>query len=127
MKRFWSFLIAGSLGFALDAGLTLLLLYLTPVGPLIARVVGIAAALGFRWIFNRIFPFGRAGVSRTAKNFRGATVVVVSTAINYAVYACLLLSTPNLQPLAALVLASACGALFGVFGSSRFVFRHHNR
>lgn len=127
MKRLLSFLIAGSVGFALDAGMTLLILHATTASPFIARFVGIAAALGFTWLFNRTFTFGRSAHSLAKEGVRYATVGVVSTAVNYAVFASLLLAIPDLQPLVALTLGSASGTLFGFFGYSRFVFRHHNR
>jgi len=43
--------------------------------------------------------------------------------IDYGLYSALLLSLPALQPLVAMVLATAASMFFSFFGYSRFVFR----
>jgi putative flippase GtrA len=48
---------------------------------------------------------------------------VVTSLINYGVYALLLIGAPLLSPYAALVFASIAAMLFSFFGYSRYVFK----
>ena len=61
MKKIISFLIAGSVGLAADAGVLLLLLRFTSLDPFSARIFAIAAAMGCTWIINRNFTFQKGG------------------------------------------------------------------
>ena len=123
MKKLIRFAIAGGVGFIVDAGLLALLLHTTPLGPFIARVIAIAAAMFTTWMFNRTFTFDRSPHSLAAEGFRYGSVGVTSALVNYGLYAALLLSLPTLQPLAAMVLATAASMVFSFLGYSRFVFR----
>ncbi|MDQ0455542.1 GtrA family protein [Rhizobium paknamense] len=123
MKRLIRFGMVGFLGFIVDAGTLLLLLKVTPLGPLLARAIAIALALFVTWQCNRVFTFGASKRSLVVEGFRYGSVGLVSALINYTLYCGLLLSLPLLQPLAALVLASAAATTFSFFGYSRFVFR----
>lgn len=123
MKKLIRFGIAGGLGFLIDAGVLALLLHLTPLGPFVARVIAIALAMLATWIFNRTFTFDRSPHSLAAEGFRYGSVGITSALVNYGLYAALLIALPALQPLAAMVLASAAAMFFSFFGYSRFVFR----
>jgi len=123
MKKLIRFAIAGGVGFIVDAGLLALLLHITPLGPFIALLIAIAAAMFTTWMFNRTFTFGRSPHSLAAEGFRYGSVGVTSALVNYGLYAALLLALPALQPLAAMVLATAASMIFSFFGYSRFVFR----
>jgi putative flippase GtrA len=123
MKKLIRFAIAGGVGFIVDAGILALLLHTTPLGPFIARVIAIAAAMFTTWMFNRTFTFDRSPHSLAAEGFRYGSVGVTSALVNYGLYAALLLSLPTLQPLAAMVLATAASMVFSFLGYSRFVFR----
>jgi putative flippase GtrA len=123
MKKLIRFAVAGGVGFVVDAGLLALLLHTTPLGPFIARVIAIAAAMFTTWLFNRTFTFGRSPHSLAREGFRYGSVGATSALVNYGLYAALLLSLPALQPLAAMVFATAASMIFSFFGYSRFVFR----
>jgi len=123
VKKLLRFGIAGGIGFVVDAGLLTLLLHLTPLGPFIARMIAIAVAMVATWIFNRTFTFDRSPHSLAVEGFRYGSVGITSALVNYGLYAALLLTIPALQPLAALVLATAASMFFSFFGYSRFVFR----
>jgi putative flippase GtrA len=123
MKKLIRFGIAGGLGFAVDAGLLTLLLHTTPLGPFLARVIAIAVAMAATWVFNRTFTFDRSTHSLAVEGFRYGSVGLTSALVNYALYSMLLLTLPALQPLAALVFATAASMFFSFFGYSRFVFR----
>ncbi|TGW04847.1 GtrA family protein, partial [Mesorhizobium sp. M2D.F.Ca.ET.145.01.1.1] len=57
MGRLFRFVLAGGIGFAADAAALWLLLSLTPLGPLIARVLSIGFALTLTWQLNRHLTF----------------------------------------------------------------------
>ncbi|MET0746557.1 MAG: GtrA family protein [Rhizobium sp.] len=123
MKKLFWFAIAGSVGFVVDAGLLMLLLHFTPIGPFGARAVSIPAAMLATWFFNRSFTFEKSSQSLAIEGFRYGSVGVVSALINYGIYSGLLMSIPILRPTFALVMASAAATAFSFFGYSRFVFR----
>ncbi|MBB3655905.1 putative flippase GtrA [Rhizobium sp. BK650] len=122
MKKLIRFAIAGGVGFIVDAGVLAALLHLT-LGPFIARLIAIALAMATTWALNRTFTFARSGRSLAAEGFRYGSVGVTAAFVNYGLYSALLLSLPALQPLAAMVLATAASMFLSFFGYSRFVFR----
>ena len=123
MRRLFWFLVAGGGGFLIDAGLTLALIDGTPAGPYLARVIAIAIATGFTWIVNHSYTFRSSRHWLVVEGFRYSAVAITSAFVNYIVYAALLYRAPLLQPLIAIVFASAAGMAYSVFGYSRFVFR----
>ena len=124
MKKLFRFLIAGSVGFIVDAGVLLLLLRFTEIGPFGGRAISIPSALIATWVLNRNFTFGHSDRSLAAEGFRYGSVGLTSALLNYALYSALLMSAPALRPIIALILASAAATAFSFFGYSRFVFRH---
>ena len=124
MKKLLRFLIAGGIGFVVDAGVLHLLLWFTPFGPFVGRALSIPSALLATWFLNRNFTFGRSNRSLAAEGFRYGSVGLTSALLNYALFSSLLVSMPTLQPIVALILASAAATAFSFFGYSRFVFRH---
>lgn len=123
MKKLLRFGIAGGIGFLVDAGVLSLLLQTTPLGPFLARLVAIALAMATTWVFNRTFTFDRSGHSLAVEGFRYGSVGVTAALVNYGLYSALLLTLPDLQPITAMVLATAASVLLSFFGYSRFVFR----
>jgi len=124
MKKLFRFLLAGSVGFIVDAGVLHLLLWYTPVGPFVGRAVSIPSALLATWILNRNFTFGHSDRSLAAEGFRYGSVGLTSALLNYALFSSLLMTEPSLRPIIALTLGSAAATAFSFFGYSRFVFRH---
>ncbi len=123
MKKFLRFAIVGATGFLVDAGVLWLLLTYTPLGPLSARVIAIALAMTATWLLNRRFTFGASRRSIVVEGFRYGFIGLVTSLVNYGVYAGLLIMAPLLSPYAALVAASIAAMLFSFFGYSRYVFR----
>lgn len=123
MKKFIRFVIVGATGFLVDAGTLWLLLSFSPLGPLSARVIAIALAMTATWLLNRSFTFGASKRSMVVEGFRYGVIAVVTSLVNYGIYAGLLIMAPLLSPYAALVFASIAAMLFSFFGYSRFVFR----
>ena len=123
MKKLAWFVVAGGTGFAVDAGVLSLLLAFTPIGPFLARAIAIAVAMAATWALHRTFTFGRSDRPLVEEGVRYGSVGLLSAVVNYALYSALLVSIPELRPLAALLLASFAAMAFSFFGYARFVFR----
>ena len=122
MKRVVLFAVAGGAGFLVDAGVLALLLRATPLGPFVARIVAIAAAMLFTFWLNRTFTFGRSGRSFAAEGTRYGGVGISAALLNYAVYAVILLVFPAVWPVLAVAVASVVAMVWSFLGYSRFVF-----
>jgi putative flippase GtrA len=123
VKRIFWFLVAGASGFAADAGMLALLLYVTPLGPFGARILAIVFALGVTWSINRAITFGRSRFPLVVEGARYSSVGIASAVLNYGIYAGILLLVPALSPLVAIAIASLLAMAFSWTGYSRFVFQ----
>jgi putative flippase GtrA len=117
------FLVAGSLGFLADAGMLALLLAVTPLGPLSARVLAILFALSITWAINRNRTFGKSRHGLVTEGARYGGVGLLSALLNYGIYAAVLMLVPAIHPLVAVAIASIGAMTFSWTGYSRFVFR----
>ncbi|QPB19885.1 GtrA family protein [Rhizobium sp. 007] len=91
-------------------------------GPLLTRAVSLVAILGIMLALLRRIDFttgGRLSVGRAGI----VAIVLIAAILNYGLYATLITVLPSLQPLAAMVLASASTLCFAIFGYIRFAFR----
>ncbi|MCX8996185.1 GtrA family protein [Rhizobiaceae bacterium BDR2-2] len=122
MKRIARFAIVGGGGFLVDALVLSALLHFTPADPFLARIAAIAAAMSFTFVLNRSYTFGRSNRRMLSESIRYGTVGTVTALFNYGFYAALLIGLPGLQPLAALVFASAAAMGLSFVGYSRLVF-----
>ncbi|MBP1851257.1 GtrA family protein [Rhizobium halophytocola] len=123
MKRLLRFSLVGGVGFIVDAGTLAILLHFTPLGPYVSRAIAIAFAVCATWQLNRRFTFGASRHSLIREGFRYGSVGLTSSLVNYLIYAGVVFTYPEVNPLAAMVLSSASAMLFSFFGYSRFVFR----
>lgn len=115
------FVASGLIAFSVDA-LVLLALTRSGVDPFSARVVAIAIAMVAAWLSHRRLTFAVAVPPSLTEFARYAVVASGAAAVNYAIYAALLLVWRGLPPLAALFAATATsmcvsyvGMRFGVF------------
>ena len=122
MKKLLWFAFAGGTGFLVDAGSLSLLLWLTPVGPYIARVLSIAIAMAYTWTINRTFTFGRSDRHVASEGLRYGLVGVMAALVNYGVYSLCLIVWPPLWPVVAAAIGSGVAMIFSYLGYSRFVF-----
>lgn len=115
------FVASGLIAFSVDA---LVLLALTRLGvdPFSARIVAIAIAMVAAWLSHRRLTFAVIEPPSFGEFARYAVVASGAAAVNYAIYAALLLVWRGLPPLVALVAATATsmcvsyvGMRFGVF------------
>ena len=122
MRRTAAFAVAGAAGFLVDAGTLAFLLWATALGPFVARVFAIAAAMAFTFWLNRTFTFGRSERSLAAEGARYGGVGISAALLNYAVYSALVLVFPALWPVLAVAIASLAAMIWSFLGYSRFVF-----
>lgn len=122
MRKLVFFAIAGSVGFAADVGVLLLLLRFTPLDPFTARIFAIAAANGCTWMINRNFTFQKGGRSVASEGMRYGSVGISSALLNFGVYAGLLFTFADLRPIFALVVAAFLATCWSFFGYNKFVY-----
>lgn len=122
LRHYGGFILGGALAFTTDAAVLLLLTKVAGLSPLIARPFGIALAMVVSWLINRTITFAMP-TAPTLREFAGfAAVSWTAQAVNYAVFAAILLGFPGTEPLVAVFLAclvsmlvSYAGFRFGVF------------
>lgn len=122
MTRFLRFLVIGTIGFVVDAGVLGLLLLSTPLGVYAARLVSIAAALLATWLLNRVITFGPSSRPVAVEGARYGGVGIATSAVNYVAYSGFLWAMPDTPVIVALVLASIVALAFSFLGYSRLVF-----
>jgi putative flippase GtrA len=122
MSRILRFAFVGGAGFVVDAGVLMLLLSVSPLGPYAARLVSLACAMTFTWLCNRTLTFQASGRGVVQEGARYGSVAIAIAIFNYLVYGGLLLAIPSLPPLAALVLAAGAAMALSYVGYSRLVF-----
>jgi putative flippase GtrA len=120
--KIFAFAVAGGSGFVIDVVVLFLLLQLTPLGPLTARILSIICAMISNFTINRTFTFGNSGRSLREEFARYASVGAVGALLNYIIYVALLLIIPGFSPFLATFIAVIVVAFFSYFGYSRFVF-----
>lgn len=122
MSRLFRFILAGGVGFVADAAALWLLLAVTPLGPLVARVLSIGFALIITWQFNRHLTFSPSSRGIATEGARYGGVGIATSIINYVVYCAILFALPAMPPLAALAIASLVAMALSFLGYSRLVF-----
>lgn len=121
--RHWAgFIGSGGVAFLVDATVLELMTRAAGLGPLAARVIAIACAMVVAWLMHRRLTFAVTHAPSLAEFLKFAGVAWVSSAVNYGIYAVIMLALPTTAPFVALVIASAVamctsylGMRFGVF------------
>lgn len=121
-KHAAGFLIAGAIATAADAAVLTALTRLFGIDPFLARVPAIGLAIVAGYFAHRHWTFAVKEPPSLREFLKFTGVAIGTAAINYAVYAGLLLARPSLAPLAAMLIATAVamsasylGYRFGVF------------
>ncbi len=115
--RHWiGFFGSGSLAFAVDYGVLQALMFATPIGVLAARVISISVAMVVGWLCHRTFTFAVAERPSVAEFVRYFGVAWTAAALNYAVFALVMLLRPVTDTLVAIVLAGAVAMVASYLG-----------
>ena len=124
--EFLRFAVAGAAGFAVDAGLVLLLKAALGWQAIAARAPAFAAALIVTWLINRAWAFRhkRARRGMWAEFASYGAVQATGGAVNIGVYALVvtLFGDAPLQLLIALAAGAGTGLAVNYLGARRFVF-----
>lgn len=113
------FLASGLIAFAVDAGVTSLLTRAAGMSAYAARPVAIALAMVVAWACHRRLTFKVTGPPTLTEFGRYAAVACTAAALNYVVYAWILVAVPALPIEAALAGATAV-AMFASYAGMRF-------
>ncbi len=124
--QFLKFGLVGVVGFGIDAGALFLLITAGDLGPYVGRIYSFLIAASVTWVLHRHFTFKSAARGPAAGQWvRFVAVNGFGGAVNYGIYAALLLTSETF--LQAPVLAVAVGSLaawaFNFFASRRYVFK----
>jgi len=122
VSRIARFVLAGGVGFVADAAALWLVLAVTPLGPLVARVLSIGFALCVTWQINRHLTFSPSSRGMAKEGARYGGVGIATSIVNYLVYCAILFALPAMPPLAALAIASLVAMALSFLGYSRLVF-----
>lgn len=122
MKREFSFVVVGGIGFLADLAALYLLLALTPLNPFVARIGSIAFALTVTWLCNRYLTFAPSQRGVTVEAARYAAVGTSTSVVNYLVYSAVLAVAPSASPLIALIVASLAAMVLSYLGYLKLVF-----
>lgn len=90
---------------------------------LIARLAGIALAMLAAWLAHRTFTFALTSQPSPGELARYVTAAATTAAINYSVFAAILMVWPHTSRLAALVAASFVATIFSYLSMRYGVFR----
>ena len=125
LRHYGGFVLGGVAALATDALVLTGLTRLAGLSPLIARPFAIAVAMIVSWLINRTVTFAVAGPPTWGEFARFAAVSWTAQAVNYCLFAAILLAWPGTEPVVALILASLV-AMFVSYAGFRFgVFSKH--
>lgn len=118
------FLASGLIALSVDAVVLLVLTRQAGLDPFSARLIAIALAMVAGWLSHRRLTFNVATPPTLAEFGRYAAVAWTAAALNYAVYATILIVRHDVAPLLAMVGATVVAMGFSYLGMRFGVFRH---
>ena len=121
-ERVARFALVGGIGFLVDTGLLAVLHDGAGADPFSARLLSTSVAALTTWRLSRTLTFGASPAGQAAEGLRYGLVAFLAAALNYGLYAGLLLALPGLHPIGAVVLATLIAMAFSYLGYSRFAF-----
>ena len=122
--RHWGgFLFSGGSAFVVDAAINLALIHLAGFNPFVSRLISISCAMVWAWLMHRRVTFAVAAPPSFGEFVRFAAVAGSANALNYAIYAAILLVWPAVAPLAAQIVSTAVAMVASYLGFRFGVFR----
>jgi putative flippase GtrA len=123
LRHWGGFLFSGGTAFLIDAGITLALTRLVGLDRFTARLIGILVAMVAAWLMHRRISFNVSAPPSLKEFLRFAAVAWAANALNYAIYALILLAWPAVWTIVALVASTAVATVFSYLGFRLGVFR----
>ena len=125
--RHWGgFLFSGGSAFLVDAGINLALIHFAGLNPFVSRLISIACAMVFAWAMHRRVTFAVTAPPSFGEFTRFVMVAGSANALNYLVYAGILLVWPATWPFAAQVVSTAIAMVASYLGFRFGVFRRED-
>ncbi len=125
--RHWGgFLVSGLLAFAVDAVVLETGVRLFDLNPLLARLLAIALAMVAGWLAHRRLTFAVTAPPSLQEFLRYVAAGWGAAAVNYLVFAGLLVAVPALPRLGCLVAASGISMVFSYLAMRYAVFRSND-
>jgi putative flippase GtrA len=109
-----TFVIAGALAFLIDAGVFVVLTRGAKLDPLAGRIFAISAAMLVSWLLNRTFTFRVSEPPSWREFLRFTAMAITVAALNYAIFAVLLMIA-KMTPIAALIVSAIAAACFAYY------------
>ena len=120
------FVLAGAIGFVVDAAVLYGLMSVAGLSPMVGRVGSFLCASFVTWRINRRFTFGATnGGNWLIEWFRYVWASVAGASVNYAVFALLIVASPAAarMPTLAVAAGSIAGMVINFVLYGRLVFR----
>lgn len=122
--RHWSgFLASGMIALSIDAVVLEAGIRLAHLHPLLARLIAISCAMVAGWLAHRTMTFALRSRPSVKEFVRYAAVAWTTAAINYGMFALILMLRPATQPFVALIFASILATVFAYVGMRYGAFR----
>jgi len=125
LRRFPGFVLVGSIGFLIDAGILTALMRSLGLGHYGARAISFTIAVTATWYMNRRWVFERNAVRMSSREYTSyLSVQVIGALINLSVFAAVIEFVPGLAkvPVIPLAVGAAVALIFNFSASNRFVF-----
>lgn len=123
-KRHWAgFIASGSLALIVDAAVMELGVRVVGLPPLGSRIVSVACAMVIAWLAHRRLTFALTTRPSWSEFARYVAAASTTAAINYAVFALILVVWPGSARILALIIASCIATIFAYVSMRYAVFR----
>jgi putative flippase GtrA len=122
-RRVLGFLFSGGLAFLTDLAGLEALTRIAHIDPLLARLVSIPLATVVGWWAQRTVTFAVVERPSVAEFVRYSVSSLASIALNYAIFAGVIIIRPQTAPAVALIISSALVMIFSYLSMKYMVFR----
>lgn len=122
-QHWGGFVSGGVLAFGVDSTVLMLLTRAAGMPTLAARLAAISVAMVASWLFHRTVTFPVAAKPSAGEFARFAALAWGAAALNYAIFAALVVLWPSLHPVLAVAIASAFAMVLSYLGMRFGVFR----
>ena len=124
VKRHWGgFIASGCLAFFVDAAVMELGVRWVGLPPLVSRIASVACAMVVAWLAHRTLTFALTTKPTRWEFIRYVAAASTTAAINYAVFAFILVAWPIAGRIPALIIASCVATIFAYVSMRYGVFR----
>ena len=125
LKTIFLFLIAGIVGFTIEAVIIFFVTKYLMVNPFLARVLSFPVAVSSTWFINSKFSFRQHSQPSIAKFYRYLNSTILAQLSNFFSYGLIIFYFPMILPIMALIFSSLLAMNISFFLYLRYVFNKH--